>query len=106
MCKFGIPNLPQSPDIWQNSDGGISNFLISGQSLIKENCHDSRASNDIDMNLGLVNKPDKRNKKMSKKFYGDAMSKSCDVIVIYGHFGAIRKPDSETQSLQKLCFHK
>ena len=33
-AKFGIPNLPQSPDIRQNSDKGISNFRISGQSLI------------------------------------------------------------------------
>ena len=27
---------PQSPDIGQNPDGGISDFQISGQSLIKE----------------------------------------------------------------------
>ena len=33
-AKFGIPNLPQSPDIKQNSDKGISDFRISGQSLI------------------------------------------------------------------------
>ena len=32
--KFGIPNLPQSPDIRQNSDKGIFDFRISGQSLI------------------------------------------------------------------------
>ena len=29
--KFGIPNLPQSLDIGQNSAGGISEFRISGQ---------------------------------------------------------------------------
>ena len=34
--KFGIHNLPQSPNIRLNSDGGISDFPISGQSLIKE----------------------------------------------------------------------
>ena len=33
---FGTPNLLQSPDIGQNSDG-ISDFRISGHSLIKEN---------------------------------------------------------------------
>ena len=33
-AKIGIPNLPQSPDIRQNSDKGISDFRISGQSLI------------------------------------------------------------------------
>ena len=35
-AKFGISNSPQSLDIGQNSDGGISNFWISGQCLIKE----------------------------------------------------------------------
>ena len=35
-ATFGIHNLSQSPDIGQNSDGGISDFRISGQSLIKK----------------------------------------------------------------------
>ena len=34
-AKFGIHNLPQSLDIGQNSEGVISDFQISGQSLIK-----------------------------------------------------------------------
>ena len=88
---------PQSPDIGQNSDKGISNFQISGQSLIKENCHNSRTSDDIDMKLGPVTKVDKRDKSMSKKFDDDVMSKNCDGIIIfpiYGQFGAIWKPDS------------
>ena len=38
----------------QNSDGAISDFRISGQSLIKENCYNSRTSGDIDMKLGPV----------------------------------------------------
>ena len=57
---------PQSPDIGQNSDGGISDFRISGQSLIKENPHNSRTSNDIDMKLRSVTKLVKRNKTTSK----------------------------------------
>ena len=36
-AKFDISNLPQAPDIEQNSDGSISDFWISGQSLIKVN---------------------------------------------------------------------
>ena len=32
----GIPNSPQSPDIGQNSGGGISDFPIFGQSLTKK----------------------------------------------------------------------
>ena len=50
-AKFGIPNLPQSPDIGQNSNGGISDFRISVQSIIKENYHNSRTSDDIAMKL-------------------------------------------------------
>ena len=48
-AKFGIPNLPHSSDIRQNSDGGIPDFWISSQCLIKGNCHNSRTSDDIDM---------------------------------------------------------
>ena len=91
--------MPQSPDIGQNSDGDISDFWISGQPLIKENCHNSRTSNDIDMKLGPVTKIDKRNKTTSKKFDDDVMSKHCDVIVIFwtfGEFGAVRIPDTES----------
>ena len=46
---------------------GISDFRIFGQSLIKENCHNSRTSDDVDMKLGPVTKLDKRNKTTSKK---------------------------------------
>ena len=65
--KFGISHSPQSPDIGQNSKRGVSYFGISGQSFIKENCHNSRIGNDIDKKLGPVNKLDKRNKAISKK---------------------------------------
>ena len=89
--------MPQSPDIGQKSDGGISVFQISGQSLIKENCHNSRTSDDIDMKLGAVTKLDKKNKTRLKNFGDDVMSANYYVFVIfpiYGQFGAIRKPDS------------
>ena len=76
-AKFGIHNSPQSPDIGQNSDRGISDFQIFGQSLIKENCHNSRTSDDIDMKFGPVTKLDKRNKTTSKKL----TSTSCRKIV-------------------------
>ena len=61
--KFGVCNSPQSPDIGQNSYGGIFVFRIFGQSLIKENCQNSRSSDDIDMKLEPVTRIDKRNKK-------------------------------------------
>ena len=65
--KFGFPNSPQSPDIGQNSDGSISDFLIKG------NCHNSRISDDIDMELGLVTTLDKQNK--DKQFDDDVILK-------------------------------
>ena len=74
--KFGIPNLPQSPDIRQNSDGGISDFRVSGQYFIKLNCHNSITSNDVDMKLRPVTKIDKKNKTTSKKVEDDLMSEN------------------------------
>ena len=67
-AKFCVPNLPQSPDIMQNTNECIYDFLISGHSLIKLNCYNSRTSDDIDMKLGPVTKLDKRKKATSKKF--------------------------------------
>ena len=92
-----MPFSLQSPDIVQNSDGGISNFRISGQSLINRNCHNSRTSDDIDMELGSVTKIDKRNKPTSKKFNDEVMTENYAIIAIfpiYGQFGAVRKLDS------------
>ena len=93
-AKFGIPNSPQSPDIGQNSDEGVSDFRISVESFINKN---TRTSYDIHIKLGPVTKLDKGNTEMSKTFDDDAMSANCDVIVffpIYGQFAAIWKPDS------------
>ena len=84
--------MSQSQDTGHNSDWGIYDFQISGQSFISKNFRNS--SHDIDMKLGPVTKLDKRNTVRSKKF--DEFSESCDVIVIfpiYSQFGAIRKPD-------------
>ena len=81
----------------------IFDFRISGQSLIKENCHNSRTSDNIDMKLGPVTKLDKRNKTTSKKIDVDVMSENYDVIVIFrifGQFGAIWRPDSG----HRVCF--
>ena len=58
--------MPQAPDIGQNSDGGISDFQISGQPFTEENCHNSRTSNDIDVKLGPVTKLEKKNTAVSK----------------------------------------
>ena len=90
-------NLPQFLNTGQNSDGGISDFRVSSQSLKKENCHNYRTSDNIGMKLEPATKRDKRNKTTSKDFVEDVISGNCDVIVIfqiYGQYRAIRKPDS------------
>ena len=53
---------------------------------MKENGHNSRTSNDIDMKLVPVTKLDKRNKNNVKKIDVDVMSENCDVIVIFWIF--------------------
>ena len=60
--------MPKSPYIGQNWDGCISDFRISGQSLIKVNCDNSRTSDGIDTKRGPVTKLGKKNKTASKKF--------------------------------------
>ena len=60
FTKVGIPNLPQSRNK-QNSDRGTSDFQIYGHSIVNENCHNFRTSNDTDVKLGPVSKLDKRN---------------------------------------------
>ena len=50
---FGIADSHQSLDIAQNSGRGISDFRISAQSFINNNCHNSRSSPEIDMKLDL-----------------------------------------------------
>ena len=83
---------------WAKLRRGYFRFPDFWSTLIKENCHNSRTSDDIDMKLGTVTKLDKRNKKTAKKFDDDLLSENCDVIIsfliIYSQFGAMRKPDS------------
>ena len=75
--------MPQSPDIGQKSDGGVSDFRISGQPFIKRSYHNPWTSDDIGMKLGPETELDKRNKTMSKKFDDDVMSINYDVIDIF-----------------------
>ena len=86
---------------------GISDFQISGQHLIKENCHNSKTSDDIDMKLGPVTKLDKRYKTTSKKFDNDVISANSDIndiFPIYSQFGAIWKLDSACMVRKSYIF--
>ena len=79
-------------------------FRISGQSLMKENCHNSGTSDYTDMKLGLTwvtqleRKPKRpQNYLTMTSCHLTSCHVNCDVIVIfpiYGQFGAIWKPDS------------
>ena len=87
--------MPQSRNIGENSDRGICNFWISGQSLIERNWHNFRTIDDIDMKIGPVSKTDKRNN--VKTIDLEIMLEHFHVISIfpvYGQVGAIWKPES------------
>ena len=102
LTWFCVSISPQSPDVGQNSEGGISDFWISGESLRKESCHNSRTSDDIDMKLGALTKLDKRHKIISKIFVDDVILANHYAIVIfpiYGQFKAIKVLDSG----RKVC---
>ena len=58
--------MSQFIDIGQNRDGGISDFRISGQFLIKENCDNPRTNDDNAMKFEPVTKLDKEKKTTSK----------------------------------------
>ena len=86
---------------------GISNFRISGQSPIKENCNNSSTSDDVNIKLRPATKLDKKNKIPFKKIEDDVMLVNYDVLVIfpiYAQFGAIWKPGCEC-IVYKTYFH-
>ena len=112
---FSIPNLTESPDINQNSDGGISEFQISAQSLITENQQNFKFSDYIDVKLGQKNKTKlvqenlSRNLKQRQKVDNDVISTNCDTIVIfqiYGQLGAIQKQYFGTTVYKPYIFFK
>ena len=98
FAKFGIPRLPWSIDIEQNSDGCIFDFRISGQSLVKRNCHNSRTSDNIHIKFEPVTKLDKKNKTTTQKL----KMRSCQKIVTALSFFSVqpnwRNPESGYQT--------
>ena len=84
--KFGITNVTQSLDIGQNSEEVFPSFWISGQFLLKENCHNSRTSDNIDMKLGPVTEIDKRNKTTFKNIGDDFDPNKILSIITFSHF--------------------
>ena len=81
----------------------------SGQSLIKENCQNSRTRDDIGMKFEQSTKFNKRNKTRLNQFDDDVMPANCDIIaifLIYGQFGAILKRDSRSIICKTYIFIK
>ena len=66
-----------------------------GQFLIRGNYHNSRTSDDIDMKLRPVTKPDQGNKKTSQNFDDNVMLANCDVIVIFRCTGKLEPYESQ-----------
>ena len=88
-ANFGIADA--------NSDRGISDFWISSQSLVKENCHNSRTSDGIYMELGPLTKLEEWNKTMPKKLTitpCQQIMMSLSFFQFMSKFGAIQKPHS------------
>ena len=82
-------------------------FGTFDQSLINENCHNCRTSNDTDMKLGPATKLDKRNEVMSKKIANVVMSKNCDVIAIFPIHGNLEQSESRIFLIFcKRCWHQ
>ena len=74
---------------------------ISGPSLIKENCHNSRTGADIDMKHGPVTKLDKRNKTTSKKMMVTSFQEHVTSLSFFGFLANLeqsrdRIPDTES----------
>ena len=82
---------------------GISDIQLSGQPLVKGNCHNSRTSDDIDIKLGPVNKIEKRNKKASKKLTMASCLKIATSLSFFSFTASLEQSGSRTKkSLTQL----
>ena len=61
MSNLVSLTCPSLQILGETQTGVISDFRVSGQSLIKVNCHNPRTCDDINMKLGPVAQLDKRN---------------------------------------------
>ena len=89
--KFGISNSPQSPDIGQNSDEGISDLAISGESLINENRRIRK--------LEQVTKIDERNIATLKKLHDDGTPVNCHFLEFMANLELSRRRILDFMSL-------
>ena len=78
-----VPLLTPVSKYWANLKRRCLRVPDCGQLLIKENCHNSRTSDDVEIKLRPATKPDKRNKTTSKQFDDYIKLGNCDEIVIF-----------------------
>ena len=83
----------------------ISDYWISSESLIKVNCYNSRTSDNIDVRLGPVTKPNRRNKTTSKRFGDGVMLANCDVIVFFQIMANLDQSGSRILEAQSVNLH-
>ena len=72
---------------------------------MNKNCHNSRTSNDTDLNLDQYVTFKRKTLQHQKKFDDEVMLENYDVIATFlidGQFGAIWKPNSGTWSVKLL----
>ena len=94
--------MPQSRDTGQDSDGGISDFRISGKPLINENCiTPAPVMILIAMKLGPVTKLDERN---TTTFEDDVVLVYCDVIVTFPIYSQFGEPGSRNLDTWSIIF--
>ena len=106
FSNFSLETLLQNLVSLNCSRAQMSNFRISDQSLINQNCLNSRTSIDVEIKLGQVIKLDKRNRATSKIFDDDFMPINCDAFFIspvYGQFVKICRQNFE-HMVRKLTF--
>ena len=100
-----VPLLTPVSKDWANLRRRCFRGPDCGQLLIKENCHNSRTSDDVEIKLRPATKPDKRNKTTSKQFDDYIKSGNCDEIVIFFNLRPIcsnRSPDALSVKLMVL----
>ena len=79
LVSLTCPGL-QKLDKTQRRVFPIFGFLV--KFFMNKNFHNSTSTNDIDMKIKIVNKPDLRNMKMSKKISYKFLLANCNVVIL------------------------
>ena len=78
-----FPTYPSLQILCKTQTGVFPNYGFLVKSLIKENCHNSKANGDIDIKLGPITNFIRETRQRQKNFDDDVMSENYDVILIF-----------------------